>query len=152
MRTDDRVMKYIGRPRPKDMEDILAFIEKMRKMVADNEGVTWAMTLKDDPKLMGHISFHRLIKEHDRAEVGYMMHPDFYGKGMMSEALKAVLHYGFNTMGLHSVEAIASPLNSASIKILERNGFVREAYFKEDFFWEGQYLDSVVYSLLAPKK
>ncbi len=70
----------------------------------------------------------------------------------MSEALKAVLDYGFNTMGLHSVEAIASPLNNASIKILERNGFVREAYFKENFLWEGQYLDSVVYSLLAPKK
>ncbi len=50
-------------------------------MVADNEGVTWAMTLKDDPKLMGHISFHRFIKEHNRAEVGYMMHPDFYGQG-----------------------------------------------------------------------
>lgn len=145
-------MKYIGRPRPNGMEDIFTLLEKMKKMVTDNDGVTWAMTLKGDPKLMGHISFHRLIKEHDRAEIGYMMHPDFFGQGIMSEALKALLNYGFNTMGLHSIEAIASPLNNASIKILERNGFIREAYFKENFCWEGQYLDSVVYSLIAPKK
>jgi len=152
LRSDERVMKYICKPRPQGIQDILALVEKMRKMVADNEGVAWAMTLKDDPKVVGHISFHRIIKEHYRAEVGYMLHPDFHGQRIMSEALKTVLDYGFNTMGLHSVEAIADPENNPSIKLLERHHFVREALFKEDFFWEGTFRDTVVYSLITPVK
>lgn len=150
LRSSEEVMKYICRPRPKNLEDMLEFIQKIRDMIATDEGVAWAMTQKDDPTLIGHISFHRLVKEHHRAEVGYLMHPNFYGQGIMDEALKAVLHYGFHTMKLHSVEAIASPANAASLKLLERNNFVREAYFREDFFWEGAFQDSVVYSLLTP--
>ena len=144
-------MQYIDRPRPASLEEIKPFIQKVNDMIDGNEGISWAMTLKNEPKLIGHISFHRIIKEHYRAEVGYVMHPEHYGRGIMTEALQAVLYYGFSSMGLHSVEAIVNPGNSASIKLLERNNFIREAYFREDFFWQGKFLDSAVYSLIAPK-
>lgn len=151
LRSDAQIMKYICRPKPKDMEDLLQLILKIRNMIANNEGIGWAMTLKGDNKLIGHISLHVLIKEHYRAEVGYMMHPDHYGKGIMDEALKAVIDYGFNTIGLHSMEANVSPENTASRKLLERNGFKQEAHFKENFYWEGEFLDSIIYSRLKPK-
>jgi [ribosomal protein S5]-alanine N-acetyltransferase len=150
LRSNEEVMKLIHRPRPASLEDIKPFIQKINDMIDGNDGISWAMALKNEPKMIGHISFHRVIKEHYRAEVGYMMHPDHYGKGIMHEALGAVLHYGFVSMGLHSIEAIVNPENSASIKLLERNNFIREAYFREDFFWEGKFLDSAVYSLIAP--
>jgi [ribosomal protein S5]-alanine N-acetyltransferase len=151
LRSNEAVMNHIHRPRPASLEDIKPFIQKINDMIDANEGIAWAMALRDEPKLIGHISFHRVIKEHYRAEVGYLLHPGHYGKGIMHEALNAVLGYGFTTMGLHSVEAIVNPGNNASIKLLERNKFMREAYFREDFFWEGKFLDSAVYSLLAPK-
>jgi len=151
LRSDEGVMQYIDRPRPASLEEIKPFIQKVNDMIDGNEGISWAMTLKNEPKLIGHISFHRIIKEHYRAEVGYVMHPEHYGRGIMTEALQAVLYYGFSSMGLHSVEAIVNPGNSASIKLLERNNFIREAYFREDFFWQGKFLDSAVYSLIAPK-
>jgi len=152
LRSHEEVMKYIGRPRPQNTEELIPFIEKIKTMIASNEGVTWAVSLKDDPKMIGHISFHRIIKEHHRAEVGYMLHPELNRKGIMDEALKAVLHYGFHTMRLHSVEANVHPENIASRKLLEKNGFVCEAHFKEDFYWDGQFLDTVIYSLLTPVK
>ena len=68
----------------------------------------------------------------------------------MDEALKAVLHYGFYTMKLHSVEANIDPENATSKKLLERNGFIREAYYKENYFFEGKFIDSAIYSLLTP--
>ena len=151
LRSDEQIMKYICRPRPKHMDDILQLIQKIRNMIASNEGIGWAMTLKDDNKLIGHISLHVLIKEHYRAEVGYMMHPGHYGKGIMDEALKAVLDYGFNTIGLHSIEANVSPDNTASRKLLERNEFKQEAHFKENFYWEGEFLDSIIYSRLKTR-
>jgi ribosomal-protein-alanine N-acetyltransferase len=152
MRSDENVMKYICRPRPKDVDEVFPFIETIRGRIAANEGIGWAITLKDEDKVIGHISLHVIIKEHYRAEVGYMLSPAHQRKGITAEALKAVLDYGFNTLGLHSIMAIASPHNTASRTLLEKTGFTQEAHFKEDFFWKGKFLDSVVYSLLTPVK
>ena len=64
--------------------------------------------------------------------------------------MTSVLDYGFTTMLLHSVEANVNKDNAASMKLLAKNNFVREAYFKENYFYNGRFLDSVIYSLLAP--
>jgi len=148
LRSDEQIMKYICRPKPRHMDDILQFIQKIDKMIDGNEGIAWAMTLKSDPKMMGHISLHVINKEHYRAEVGYMMLPEHCGIGLMSEALRAVLDYGFNNLRLHSIEANISPQNHHSRKLLERNNFIKEAHFKENYYWEGEFLDSVIYSLI----
>jgi ribosomal-protein-alanine N-acetyltransferase len=106
--------------------------------------------LKNEFKLIGNIGIWRIEKEHHRAEIGYALHPSHQGKGIMQEALKAVLDYGFHMMKLHSMEANVNPDNAASIKLLERANFVREAYFKENYFFDGKYLDSAIYSLIRP--
>jgi [ribosomal protein S5]-alanine N-acetyltransferase len=91
-------------------------------------------------------------KEHYRAEIGYLLHGSLHGKGVMTEAMRAVLDFGFNTMQLHSVEAVVDPENAASIGLLQKAGFVREGYYRESFFFEGKFLDTAVYSLLTPVK
>ena len=110
----------------------------------------WGITLKESDTVIGTICYWRMQKEHYRAEIGYALHPAQQGKGMMDEALKAVLQYGFETMQLHSVEANVNPANEASRKLLERNGFVKEAHFRENYYYNGQFLDSVIYSLITP--
>ena len=67
----------------------------------------------------------------------------------MQEAFNKVLEFGFNSMNLHSIEANVNPENKASIKLLERNNFIREAYFRENYFFDGKFLDTAIYSLLA---
>jgi ribosomal-protein-alanine N-acetyltransferase len=81
-----------------------------------------------------------------------MLHTAYQGKGLMHEALSCVLDYGFSVMKLHSVEANVNPANEVSIKLLERSNFAREAYHKENFYYNGQFLDSAIYSLLTPFK
>jgi len=78
-----------------------------------------------------------------------MLDPDFWGKGIMKEALLAAIDFGFNQMNLHSIEAHINPDNTASGMLLEKVGFVREAYFKEDFFFRGEFIDTAIYSLLG---
>ena len=70
----------------------------------------------------------------------------------MQEPITVVLEYGFNVMKLHSVEALVNPNNIASIRLLEKNGFIREAYFKENYFYNGRFLDTAVYSLLTSER
>jgi len=146
LRSDKKVMQFIDRPLATSIEDAFQLIQKMNDT---NEGITWAITVKDDATLIGTIGYWRIIKEHYRAEIGYLLHPDFQGKGIMQEAMTEVLKYGFKKMKLHSVEANVNPGNLASIKLLERNNFIREAFFKENYYYNGKFLDSVIYSLLT---
>ena len=150
LRSDAVVLKYLDKEPSPSIAETVQYIEKIGDLIVHNESILWGITLKGNPKIIGTICFWRMMKEHFRAEIGYVLHPAFQAKGIMHEAITAVLHYGFNTMKLHSVEARVNIENSASIRLLENSGFVREGYFKEDFFFRGQFLDTGVYSILAP--
>lgn len=152
MRTDDRVMKYIERPRPATINETIEFINKIDGLEKSNDLITWGIALKNEPKLIGTVCYLNIKKENYRSELGYALHPDFHNKGIMNEVLTAVIDYGFKVMKLHSIEANINPANIASQKLLEKHEFVREAYFKENFFWQGKFLDSAIYSLLNPNR
>jgi ribosomal-protein-alanine N-acetyltransferase len=77
-----------------------------------------------------------------------MLLPTFQGKGIISEAIKEVVKYGFEEMKLHSIEAIIDPANISSEKVLQKNGFVKEAHLRENDFFNGRFLDTVIYSSL----
>lgn len=148
LRSNPETMKYIPRPLLKTEEDALEHIAMIDSKIDSNEGINWAITLKDNPKLIGIIGHYRIKPENYRAELGYMLLPEYHGKGIISEAVKEAVNYGFNAMKLHSLEAVIDPENYASAKVLEKNGFVKEAHFIDYEFFEGRFLDSVIYSLV----
>ncbi|HAH53933.1 MAG TPA: N-acetyltransferase [Flavobacterium sp.] len=148
LRSNQEIMKYIPRPLVKTLEDALAHIAMIDEKIENNEGINWAITLKNSSKLIGIIGHYRIKPEHYRAEIGYMLLPDYQGKGIISEAIMEVVNYGFKVMNLHSIEAIIDPDNFASERVLLKNGFVKEAHLKENECFEGRFLDTVIYSIL----
>jgi ribosomal-protein-alanine N-acetyltransferase len=124
-------------------------INKINGLVATNEGINFGITIKNSDELIGTIGLFNFKKEHHRCEIGYLLNPAFHRQGIMNEAIKEVLRFGFEKLQLHSIEAVIDPKNIASVSILEKNNFVKEAYFKEDFYYEGKFLDSEIYSLLT---
>jgi ribosomal-protein-alanine N-acetyltransferase len=150
LRTDPRVMQYIPRPLPASLADAAAFIEKGNEATDRNEMLSWGIALRSDAEIIGTIGYYRLQPEHHRAEIGYMLRPAYQGRGLMQEAVAAVLAYGFETLRLHSVQGVIDPRNEASAQVLKRAGFVQEGFFRENEFWEGEFLDSSFYSLLCP--
>tara|TARA_R110000851_G_scaffold249968_1_gene402425 strand:- start:160 stop:711 length:552 start_codon:yes stop_codon:yes gene_type:complete len=148
LRSNVETMKYIPRPLLKSTEDALEHIAMIDAKIENSEGINWAITLKNDSKLIGIIGFYRIKPEHFRAEIGYMLLPAFSGNGIISEAINEVVNYGFNKMHLHSVEGIIDPNNLGSAKVLQKNGFVKEAHLKENEFYDGRFLDTVIYSRL----
>lgn len=149
LRSDEITMQYIDREKTKTLEEAEGFVLMVLESLNKNEGIMWAICLKAEPEtLIGTIGYWRLLKQHYRAEVGYMLHPYHWKKGIMKEALLAVIDFGFKAMKLHSIEAHINPQNIASGILLEKAGFTREAYFREDFCFRGIFIDSAVYSLL----
>ena len=149
LRSNPDIMKYIDRPIPKSIDDIHELIQKMEIMKSKGEGISWSIFKKENPDLkIGNIGLYRIIPEHYRAEVGYMLNIGNHQQGIMFEAIQKVIEFGFTNMKLHSIEANINPENIASKKLLEKTGFVREAYFKENYFFNGRFNDTEIYSLL----
>jgi ribosomal-protein-alanine N-acetyltransferase len=150
LRSDKEMLQFLDRDPAKSIDEARQWIRTINGGIDDNQYIAWALALKDDPKLIGTITFWNVKTEHYRAEIGYALHSLFQGKGLMQEAMSVVLEYGFNTLKLHSVEANVNPDNQRSIQLLERNGFVREAYHRENYYYNGRFLDSAIYSLINP--
>jgi len=150
LRSDKAVLTYLDRDPAKSIDEAIQWIEMINEATKKNEVVTWAISLKDQPQLIGTITFWNIRKEHYRAEIGYALHPSHQGKGLMQEAMATALDYGFNKIKFHSIEANVNPENRASIKLLEKNNFVREAYLKESWYYNGKFLDAAIYSLINP--
>jgi ribosomal-protein-alanine N-acetyltransferase len=148
LRSNKETMKYIPKLLVKTKEDARAHIAMIDEKIENNEGINWAITLKNEPKLIGLIGHYRIKPEHFRAEIGYMLLPEYHGKGIITEAIKETVKYGFEIMKLHSIEAVIDPENLASEKVLLKSGFIKEAHFKEKEYYEGRFLDSVIYSIL----
>jgi ribosomal-protein-alanine N-acetyltransferase len=148
LRSNAAAMKHICRPLQTTIDEAKAQILKINEMVNFNEGIGWAICFKAQRTMIGTASFHYIQKEHYRAEIGYMLHPDHWRQGIISEAIKALIDYGFNELKFHSIEAQIDPTNTASEKVLQKFKFVKEAYYKENFYFDGQFLDTAVYSLL----
>ena len=151
LRSNAETMKYIPRPLLKNDEDALAHIAMIDEKIESNEGINWAITIKGDPRLIGVIGHYRIQNEHYRAEIGYMILPKYNGRGIVTEAVREAVKYGFEVMKLHSIEAVIEPDNLASAKVLEKNGFIKEAHLKENEFYDGRFIDSVIYSILNKK-
>lgn len=148
MRSDPEVMRYIPRPRATSHDDVRELLTMINGFVEKNERINWAMELKDERKAVGLIGYVNISPEHHRAEVGYSLARAYHRRGLMREALRAVLDFGFGTMNLHSVAAIIDEENLASGALLDQSGFRREALYIEDFLYNGAFRNSVHFGML----
>lgn len=100
-------------------------------------------------RVIGECGYHNLNKLHHKAELFYAMRSDEFKKqGFMSEAVSVVIGYGFNNLNLHRIEVKVAPLNTPSVRIIEKNGFKKEGFLREDYFINDKYENSEIYSML----
>ncbi|WP_299211223.1 GNAT family N-acetyltransferase [uncultured Dokdonia sp.] len=124
MRTAQEVNTYIKRTPPKTLQDIDLFINDRLRDRQKGISIYWVLTLKECPdQCIGAISLWQFSKDRKTAEVGYDLHPDYQGKGYMSEALATVLEFGFHILDLHTIEAYTHRGNIPSRTLLERHKF-----------------------------
>lgn len=104
------------------LEDAAEVIEQLTGMFIKGKGIYWALILKDSCELVGICSYER-FGPGSRGEVGFDLAPAWWGVGLMTEALTAVIHYGFQTLGLNEIIAITAPENRRAQRLLKRLGF-----------------------------
>jgi ribosomal-protein-alanine N-acetyltransferase len=147
-RGDWEVQKYQG-PVFKDAAEVQTLIEELNSEYAAQEGIAWAVALAGSDTVVGLFGFHNWNTYHRRAEVGYDLARAYWGQGIASEALRAIVRFGFEQMNLNRIYAATIADNHESVRLLERLGFQREGT-RRQHSWEedGTFHDSAMYGLL----
>jgi ribosomal-protein-alanine N-acetyltransferase len=118
-------------------------------LAASGDGVRWAIRDRAGA-FVGTAGFNALVRERgSRGEVAYDVVRARWRQGVMAEVLPVVLRHGFESLGLHRIEAMVTPGNAASAALLERHGFLREAVLRDYAFWKGRYWDQWLFARLA---
>jgi [ribosomal protein S5]-alanine N-acetyltransferase len=149
LRNNQAITRYLGRDDDKDSSAVKGMILKMRRDLEAGAGVQWGISLCDSNELIGVVCLWRIDKRHHRAEIGFMLRPESWRQGIMSEAIEAVLAYAFHTLRLHSLEANTSVANLASQAVLIKCGFIQEAHFRENWHYKGTFTDSLIFCKLT---
>ena len=150
--SDPIVMKYWNTEAWREVSQAHEFITSSTRAMSENSSLTLGVFLKDSNTLIGKIMLFSIDNESKRAEIGFGISRDFWGKGIVAEAANALIDYAFNKLNLRRIEAEVDPDNNASAKALTRLGFVQEGLLRQRWEINGVISDSAMYGLLAKDK
>lgn len=132
----------------KTKEDALQLIHIMQKRYEENLPARWAIVYKPENKVIGICGFVGYSPSFCRAEIGYALSYDYWGKGIATEATKAVIELGFTQMKLNRIEATVDPDNIGSIHVIEKIGMKYEGMLRQHIWSKGSFKDRKMYALL----
>lgn len=116
--------------------DYLAYVESRYAL---GDFYDWAIVDIESGRMIGSCGFTRINTEHDCAEIGYVLNPDFRGRGYAAEAAARVIEFGFDILGMHRIEARFMKGNDASLRVMEKLGMTFEGYHEDEIFVKGSY-------------
>jgi len=116
-------------------------------LVKDGTGIWWA--IRDEDRIfLGAIGFNGLQRAHRKAELGFWLLPDHWGKGTIGQVMPDALAYGFKELDLHRIEAVVEAGNDASSRVLRCHGFTHEGTLREAERKDGRWIDLEMWALI----
>ncbi|RPH61427.1 MAG: N-acetyltransferase [Chloroflexi bacterium] len=148
-RNDPNVARYQGWSAPYARESALDFIAGMvDKQPAPGEWLQLALESKETGAVLGDVAFHIMESDPRQAYLGYTLSRAAWGQGFAMEAVRRLLDYLFGELNLHRIVAECDVENTASLRLLERTGFRREAHLVENVWFKGGYGSEFHYAML----
>ena len=147
--SDPAVMRYWSRPPMSMRAEAEGRIAEFVEDFDARKALPWVIATRAHDEVIGTCTLFRFEPRHRRAEIGYALRSDHWGRGLAAEAVALALDWGFRTPGLHRVEADIDPRNAGSRKLLERLGFTSEGLLRERYFVGGETSDTELFGLLA---
>ncbi|HHG86502.1 MAG TPA: N-acetyltransferase [Bacteroidetes bacterium] len=139
----DNILNF---PAPYLEEDAVFRLNFVHQGFKNAERYVFAIILKEGGELIGEIGLH-LDGAHNRAEMGFWLAVPFWNMGLMTEAVKVVLEFGFEALKLHKIHATHYLDNPASAKVLQHCGMLKEAELKDHYRNGDTYLSVIQYRL-----
>lgn len=129
-----------------DAEEVMAWFAAIFRA---HQGLRWAISQREgDGDLIGTCGFNVWNRRNNSAEIGYDLRPEYWGRGLATEAVQAIIDWGFDRLALNRIQADVMVGNEASARVLNKLGFVEEGTQRQGGYWRGQYHDLRYFSLL----
>lgn len=146
--SDPQVSKYMVWDTHPSINCTKEFLKFVRKTYKSGGAESWAVTLRDSGKMIGTCGFYRIDGRHRNSEIGYAMNRKYWGQGLMTEAVNAVIEFGFKKLKLNRVQANCRLENKGSEKVMIKCGMKYEGIMRELVFTKGKFHDLKVYAVL----
>jgi RimJ/RimL family protein N-acetyltransferase len=149
--SNDNVTKYDDCYSFTSLDHAADAVNLFKQVFKNKTGIRWAITFKNEKKLIGNIGFNQFQSFHT-GKIGFALNEQFWGMGICTEAIREVVRYGFDTLKIHRIEAETHPENTGSGLVLTKNGFKREGTLRDFVFWKGVHQTIVMYSKISGDK
>jgi len=147
---DKRIVRWtLNIPWPYTIEDAKRFIRKASRNIKNKRGYAFGIALKEADEVIGVIDLSNIDWRNKHGKVGYWMGSEYWGKGLMAEAVKLILKFGFEHLKLHRIHASLFEENTASRKVLEKCSFKREGTKREARLKSGKWHNVLQYGILS---
>lgn len=117
-------------------------------LVEEGDGLVLAMVSREIDRVVGQVALGYASREHRQGEIGFVVNPEYHGRGLGQEAADAMLRIAFTGYGLHRVFGRCDARNAPSAQLMRRLGMRREAHLVESEFVKGEWTDELVYGIL----
>lgn len=145
--SDEEVTKYLNATFT-DIQQAEDMVDLLNELAYTGQGYRWAIVDKSNGMVLGSCGFHNIRLENRRAEIGYELGHQFWGKGIPQEVMRVVLSYCFNVLKFNRIEAFVTVGNTRSVNSLKRLGFREEGILRDYEYSRGQFQDQIIFSVL----
>ncbi len=146
--SNEEVAQYVTWDTHRKLSDTQTFIDYVLNQYSNKKVAPWGIELKGTGRLIGTIDFVWWQPNHRSAEIGYVVAPEYWGKGICTEAAKAIIKFGFEQMELIRIQARCFVDNTGSARVMEKAGMSFEGINRKAMFIKGRHRDLKVYSIL----
>lgn len=144
---DKEATRFGYSPKMDNLDDARTVMSQVDELCKERKLYHWFVATLDD-RIVGHATLFQWVRDQRRAEIGYSVRKDQWGRGIATEATTALIGFSFDTLGLRRIEADVDPRNDGSIRVLEKLGFEREGYLRERWELQGEIQDAILFGLL----
>ncbi len=147
--SDPEVSRYVLWDTHRSIADSRSMIRGAQHAYRCDEPASLAIVLRETGHVVGTIGFIWIEREHGCAEIGYSIGRHYWNRGLMTEALHAMLDFGFEKLYLNRIEAQFDVRNPASGRVMQKNGLQREGLMRQRMYNKGEYIDVEMWAILA---
>lgn len=145
--SDPEIIKYYG-VSYKTLEETKAQMQFYSDLEKNGTGIYWAICTSDNATFYGAGGLNNLNKEHKKAEIGFWLLTEFWGQGIMTEAMPLICNYGFNKLGIHRIEGLVETENLNCKKAIKKLDFIHEGTMTDCEIKNGKFISLDIYAKL----
>ena len=134
---------------PSTISDALQEVNFLKGLFARQQSIYWAIANSEN-QLIGSAGFEMWNHFHNRLELAFELHPDYWRQGIMKDTLYTICDYAFDIMKANRIEAFTIESNDPSVQILQKVGFEKEGTLRKYRKFQGEYVDIFIFSKISP--